>query len=72
MQGVPWRRGDGQFRVLLHLDGCPADEPEETRCERVLTWLDDRVPGWDDHLALVAAGLLVLLVGLLVAFCTEV
>lgn len=67
MPGVPWRRGDGELRVLVHFDGSPTEEPEETRSERLLTWLDDRLPGWDDHLALVAAGLFVLLLGLLVS-----
>ena len=66
MMGVPWRRGDGQLRVLVHLDGHPDEEPAPTRTELFLAWLDDRVPGWDDDLALVAAGLFVLLIGLLV------
>jgi hypothetical protein len=66
MSGLPYRRGDGQLRVLVHFDGEPAEEPEETRTERFLVWLDGRVPGWDDDLALVAAGLFVLLLGLLV------
>lgn len=66
MPGVPWRRADGQLRVLVHLDGHPDEEPGPTRIELVLAWLDDRVPGWDDGLALVAAGLFVLLIGVLV------
>jgi hypothetical protein len=62
-----WRRPDGQERVLLHLDGPPAPEPPETRIERLCNRLDACVPGWDDDLALLAVGLLMLLLGLLVA-----
>jgi hypothetical protein len=64
--GILWRRADGQLRVLVHLDGSPADA-EETPVGRIVEWLDQRLPWWDDHLVLVAAGLFVLLLGVLVA-----
>ena len=65
--GLPWRRADGQVRLLFHLHGTPLPEPAETRPERVAGWLDIHLPGWNDHLALVAAGLMALLIGVLLA-----
>jgi len=65
--GLAWRRADGQVRVLIHLFETSAGEPDQRWSERVTDWLDTHVPGWDDHLALVGAGLFALLLGALAA-----
>jgi hypothetical protein len=62
-----WRRADGTERFLPHLDGPPAEIPPlvATRADRILDWLDARVPFWDD--ALMLAVLLAILVPLVLA-----
>jgi hypothetical protein len=49
-------RSDGQQRLLLFLDGPPASEPPESRCERLLAALDAVCPAWDDAIILGAVG----------------
>jgi hypothetical protein len=65
--GSPWRRADGQVRMLFHFDSGPAAEPALTWPERAGDWLEVHLPGWNDHLGLVGAGLFALLLGVLVA-----